>query len=231
MAALGDSTTRAYLDCGKPRDCPEASWATGGDADIRSHAARLGIAEPLNAAVSGATVADLVGQAEQVVDIDPDYVTIMIGVNDACRSSESEMTPVATYAAAFEEALAVLDRTHAKVLVASNPDLFRIWLLGHERPEIRESWERSGICASMLGDPDDADAPARRTRVRAHLMAYNAAMGSACAKHRGCRYDGGAVFGYEFTLAEISTGDYWHASRLGQRALAETTWRAGYWPT
>jgi lysophospholipase L1-like esterase len=228
MVAMGDSITQAFLGCGFG-DCPAASWASGTDPEVNSHATRLGIADAQNVAVSGAKVDALPGQAETAAAAKPDYVTILVGANDACRGSEDDMTPVAEYAATFERALDTLDDTGAKVLVVSIPDLLRVWELAHDRPEARERWARFGICGSMLGDPDANGAAQRRTRVRDRVVAYNAAMRAACAKHDNCRDDGGAMFRYAFTLEELGTLDYWHPSRLGQRALAEVTWKAGYW--
>ena len=238
MAALGDSMTRAFLVCAAPGDCPEASWATGTYPDVASHAARIGelAGRPVtarNLAVSGARVAGLASQVASVVAARPAYVTVLIGANDACRPSEDAMTPVAEFARDFDRALDALVRglPEARVLVLSIPDLLRLWEVGHAVADVRETWDRYGVCRSMLGAAADrsAAADARRARVRDRVVAYNDAMAAACARHRTCRWDGGAVFGYDFTLAEVSPRDYWHPSREGQRALAEVSWRAGYW--
>lgn len=230
MAAMGDSITRAFLDCPGIGDCPDASWSTGTDDDIDSHRARLSrlagrAVTEHNVAVSGARVAGLDAQARRAVETGAGYVTILIGANDACRGSEAAMTPVAEYAAAFEKAMATLDAglPDARVLVASIPDLQRLWEVGRDRPEVRATWERFGICQSVLAP----DAP--RARVRERVAAYNRAMADSCARRPGCRWDGGAVFGYEFTLEMVSPRDYWHPSRAGQRTLSEVTWNAGWW--
>jgi lysophospholipase L1-like esterase len=229
MAALGDSITRAFLVCGLPSDCVESSWSTG--ADVDSHATRLRAlsGKPLdvaNVAVSGARVADLPGQAATAVQSDAEYVTVLVGANDACRPSAGAMTPVADFAAAFDRAMSALAEglPGAKVLVASIPDLSRLWAVGKDRAEVRERWAQFGICRSALAP----DAP--RERVRQRVMAYNAAMERACARHERCRWDGGAVFGHAFALADLSPLDYWHPGREGQNTLAGITWDAGYWP-
>jgi lysophospholipase L1-like esterase len=103
MAALGDSITRAFAACDSGGDCPDVSWATGSDGEVRSHAQRLddlaGRTPTVhNVAVSGSRVSDLESQARRAVDAKVDYVTVLIGANDACAPSESAMTPVPAFA-------------------------------------------------------------------------------------------------------------------------------------
>ncbi|HWL37477.1 MAG TPA: GDSL-type esterase/lipase family protein [Frankiaceae bacterium] len=228
MAAMGDSITRAFLVCGLPSDCVESSWSTG--ANVESHATRIRrlSGKPLevaNVAVSGARVDDLPGQAAAAVQSDAEYVTVLIGANDACRPSADAMTSVADFTAAFDRAMSTLadGLPRARVLVASIPDLSRLWAVGKDRQEVRERWAQFGICRSALAP----DAP--RDRVRQRVMAYNAAMERACGRHTQCRWDGGAVFGHDFVLADVSPLDYWHPGPQGQNTLAEITWQAGYW--
>jgi lysophospholipase L1-like esterase len=190
MAALGDSVTRAFAACGRSGDCVETSWATGTIKDLDSHAQRLTIANPdrsHNLAVSGARVSGLASQVEAAVWARPDYVTVLIGANDACTPTEAAMTSVEEYTGAFNAALNALVRglPNAHILVLSVPDLARLWEVGRDYPEVRRVWDSYGICQSMLADPTDitAGAQARRDRVRARIQAYNAAMTAACARH------------------------------------------------
>ena len=237
MAALGDSITRAFAACGRGGDCVEMSWATGTDKDLNSHWQRLGLGNREgnhNLAVSGARVAGLASQVEAAVGVRPDYVTVLIGANDACAADEAGMTSVADYGRAFDAGLDTLVQglPEARVLVLSIPDLGRLWEVGKDRPEVRRVWELSGVCRSMLADPTDssAAAQARRDRVRARIQAYNAAMAAACARHAPrCRDDGNAVFDYRFDLDDVSELDYWHPSSRGQATLARVAWRAGFW--
>ena len=238
MAALGDSVTRAFAACGRGGDCVETSWATGTIKDLDSHAQRLTIANPdrsHNLAVSGARVSGLASQVEAAVWARPDYVTVLIGANDACTPTEAAMTSVEEYTGAFNAALNALVRglPNAHILVLSVPDLARLWEVGRDYPEVRRVWDSYGICQSMLADPTDitAGAQARRDRVRARIQAYNAAMTVACAGHTPhCRADGNAVFNYRFDLEDVSPIDYWHPSKRGQVTLAQVAWEAGFWP-
>jgi lysophospholipase L1-like esterase len=173
---------------------------------------------------------------EDAVGVGPDYVTVLIGANDACAADEAGMTSVEQYTATFEAAALdglVRALPQARILVLSVPDLGRLWAVGKDLADVRRVWESSGVCRSMLADPADTSpaAQARRDRVRARLQAYNAAMAAACDEHAPrCRYDGNAVFDYRFDLDDLSPIDYFHPSRRGQATLARVAWDAGYWP-
>lgn len=238
MAALGDSITRAFAVCEGWGDCPQASWSTGTADGLRSHQQRIAAARGRgpavhNLAVSGATVSDLDRQAQRAVAANVEYVTVLIGANDACAPTEAAMTPLDQFEEAFVRALDTLVRglPRARILVVSVPDLTRLWQVGKDDADVRATWEALGICQSMLADPtstsDEADA--RRSRVRDRVIGYNRVMAAGCQRHPTCRWDGNAVFEYDFSLEMVSRRDYWHPSRLGQRTLAEVSWKAGHW--
>jgi lysophospholipase L1-like esterase len=92
MASMGDSITRGFNACGFYVDCTSRSWSTGSNATVNSHYRRLRAVNPslvaYNDAKSGAKVADMAGQAQTAVSQGADYVTILIGANDACASSD-----------------------------------------------------------------------------------------------------------------------------------------------
>ncbi|MFF8829399.1 GDSL-type esterase/lipase family protein [Streptomyces sp. NPDC015131] len=233
VAAVGDSITRGYDACGVLVDCPEVSWATGGDARVNSLARRLLGASALpsrswNLARSGARVAELPAQMARAAAHRPGLVTVTVGANDACRDSTALMTPVADFRASFEEAMRALREVSPKsqVYVSSVPDLKRLWSTGRDNAVGRQVW-KLGLCASMLGAADDLgpEATRRRERVYERVVAYNAAMRDVCARDRWCRYDGGAVFAYRFTGEQLSPWDWFHPGLDGQRRLAEIAYR------
>lgn len=234
IAAVGDSITRAFDACVVLSDCPEASWATGTDAKVRSLATRL-IGEPTavaqrswNYARTGAEVADLPAQMTRAAAQKPELVTVMVGANDACADSTTLMTPVEDFRASFSQAMAELRRTapKAQVYVSSVPDLKRLWSTGKGNPLGRQIW-KLGICATMLGDAEDLSAKAdqRRALVQQRVVAYNAVLKDVCGKDLRCRYDGGAVFEYRFDGDLLSRWDWFHPSKVGQGRLAEIAYR------
>ncbi|MFF4208017.1 SGNH/GDSL hydrolase family protein [Streptomyces sp. NPDC001796] len=234
IAAVGDSITRGFDACTVLSDCPQVSWATGTDTGVDSLAVRLlgatGAAErSWNYAVTGARMADLAGQVAQAVQRRPELVAVMVGANDACRSSISAMTPVEDFREQFEDAMAVLRRSLPKtqVYVSSVPNLMRLWSEGRTSALGKQVW-KLGICPSMLGDADALDAAStqRRATVQSRVEEYNRVLKEVCAKDRRCRFDGNAVFDYRFGPAQLSPWDWFHPSRNGQARLAEIAYRA-----
>jgi lysophospholipase L1-like esterase len=238
MAALGDSITRGFNACGWFVECTSRSFSTGSNASVQSHYLRILAVNPAisgrnhNLARSGAQADDLARQAGLAVSRQVEYVTILVGANDACTSSEATMTPPGTFQAEVGTALQTLagGLPEARILVASIPDIRRLWAIGRGNAWIRFVWSQFGICQSMLANAA-SDAPAdvdRRQRVYDRVVAFNAALAAECAAVPNCRYDGGAVFGYRFTLAEVSSWDYFHPDTDGQRVLAQVSDAAGF---
>ena len=238
MAALGNSITRGFNSGPLPyQDNPTHSWSTGTNANVRSHYLRILDVNPaifgknFNDARSGAKMADLAGQAAVANGQQVDYVTILMGGNDVCASSESAMTPVDTFRDQFHAAMTTLATGSAKVYVVSIPDVYHLWEILHTSPTARFMWSFFRICQSMLARPnstDQADVD-RRARVRQRNIDYNQKLLEVCETFANCRYDGGAVFSTAFAVSDVSTRDYFHPSAAGQAKLASVTWAAGYW--
>lgn len=239
MASLGDSITRGFNACGWYVDCTSRSFSTGSDSAVDSHYLRVRRLEPAingrnhNAGRTGAKSADLYGQAGTAISQGVGYVTILIGANDACTSSESTMTSPATFRANIDSALNRL-RTglpNAKVFVISIPDVHRLWSVGKGSSSARTAWSLFGICQSLLANPTStaqADVD-RRNRVRQRVIDFNSQLAASCAAYgSNCRYDGNAVFGYPFTLGQLSGWDYFHPNTSGQQALASVSYAAGF---
>ncbi|WUH93686.1 SGNH/GDSL hydrolase family protein [Streptomyces sp. NBC_00433] len=227
VAALGDSITRGFDACKPLSDCPEVSWATGSRTGVGSIAGRLTAAAPAtrswNLAGTGARVADLPAQARAAAAHRPAMVTVLIGGNDACTSRPGTMTSVAHFRRDFAATMAYLHKTlpATQILVASIPDLQRLWSVGRSNVLGKEVW-KLGLCPSMLADPDSQSpsAVSRRTAVHDRVVAYNGVLGQVCGQYARCRYDGGAVFGYHFGSDELSTWDWFHPNEKGQEQLA-----------
>ncbi|MGW7405614.1 SGNH/GDSL hydrolase family protein [Streptomyces sp. NPDC054833] len=233
IAAVGDSITRGFDACAVLSDCPEVSWATGTSTQVDSLAVRLlgrekAAENSWNYAVTGARMADLPDQMAQAAARRPQLVTVMAGANDACRARASAMTPVDDFRDQFEEAMSTLREAlpKAQVYVASVPNLKRLWSQGRTNPLGKQVW-KLGICPSMLSDADDLAAAAtlRREKVRQRVEAYNKVLKEVCAKDRRCRFDGGAVYDYEFGTDQLSHWDWFHPSADGQARLAAIAYR------
>jgi len=239
MASLGDSITRGYNACDPYVDCAWRSFSTGGSGLVNSHYLRI-LAK--NAAINGhnsndartgAKASAMPGQAATAVSQQVQYVTMLIGANDACTSSESTMTPVSTYRANIDSALKTLKAglPSARVAVISIPDIYRLWSVGRTNAGALTAWSAYGICQSMLyraWSVSSAD-EARRKRVRQRVIDFNSQLAQACAAFGPyCDFDGNAVFNYRFTLSQLSSWDYFHPNVNGQAVLAQLSYAAGF---
>src|SRR5215208_4327419 len=238
MAAIGDSITRAYDVCCSYGDHPGQSWSTGYTSydGIASHYERIRqlnsavAGHGYNDAVTGAKMSAAPGQATQAVNQGARYVTILLGANDLCTSSPSTMTSTTSFRSQFQQAMATLmaqDRD-PYVFVSSIPNIYQLWQVLHTNSLARWAWATARICQSMLG--------ATRTEAERQLVvdrekAFNQILADVCAQYSRCRWDGGAVYRYEFTASQVSTLDFFHPSLSGQAALARVTWGASWWPS
>lgn len=233
MGAMGDSISVAFDACTFLADCLPKSWATGTDPTTGSHYQRLLARNPAmsgrvyNVSKVGATSAGLAAQAKTLAADRPDYVTLLIGANDACAASESAMTSPSVFRARVDAALATLysANPNTRVLVTSAPDLYRLWQVAHTNPTAQAVWSY-GFCRAMLDNPTST-APtdeARRQRVRARVMSYNDQLAAACKVYAGCRYDDGVVFNHPFAITDLSPFDFFHPNAAGQKTLAAITW-------
>lgn len=235
MSSLGDSITRAFNACGWFFDCTGRSWASGGSNDkVSSHYERLRSLRTLTAhndARTGAKVGELPQQAATAVGRGVGYVTVLIGANDACTSTESGMTSVAAFESSFRSAMSTLAGANTKVFVSSIPDIYRLWQAGKGSRSARSAWSSYGICQSMLKNPTSTTSTdeARRQRVRQRVIDFNAVLVRVCEEHGAiCDHDEGTVFAYPFQLSQLSTWDYFHPNEAGQAVLAAETWKAGF---
>lgn len=238
MAAVGDSITQAASSAGNlGDDAPQNSWSTGSSQTVQSHALRLqALGAPVagnihNRSVSGAKAIDLNGQMQGVADLDPDYVTVLIGGNDLCTDTVDAMTPVADFRTQIDAAMVTLmnGTTGTRVYVVSIPDVYQLWNLFKGNFWARFIWSSADICQSLLANPTStqrADVE-RRAAVRQRNIDYNAQLAQACAAWARCRFDGNAAFNTAFTANDVS-GDYFHPSVAGQAKLASVSWGAGY---
>jgi lysophospholipase L1-like esterase len=239
MAAIGDSITQAVnLGFGGPDAAALHSWATGRDTSdpVVSHLERLSeVADgsdvvAFNNSVSGARMEDAPRQARVTVSQDVDYVTFLMGANDACAPSRLAMTSVRSFRRDLRRAIDILitGLPDATVYIVSIPDVYRLWEVVSNDPRARETWRALGTCRALLAEGNTKH---DRLRVRARVSDYNEALEEVCRARERCHYDGGAVFRYPYGAEDVSPLDFFHPSITGQSRLAEVSWRHGPWTT
>ena len=235
MAALGDSITQAANSAGFG-DQPANSWATGTNPAVNSVYSRILALNPgisgnaFNDSVSGARMTHLDGQAANAVAQNTELVVILMGANDVCQPSEATMTPVATYQAQFEAAMATLSAglPDSTIAVGSIPDIYNLWDILHTDSTATGRWTAFSICQSMLENPTSM-APVdvlRRANVRQRNIDFNSVLESVCDQYVHCRFDENAGFNMAFQPADVSVIDYFHPSVTGEALAASVAWGA-----
>ena len=238
IGALGDSITQAVNADGLLENAgeqPQYAWITGTDAQVQSHATRIitagGVVTSTNIAVPGADSNDLMPQV-MALDGGTDYITLLIGGNDACTSTEAEMTSVDQFRLNIEQALTTIaaDHPNARIYVVSIPNIYQLWDVLKDNPSARFVWDVANICQSMLANPqstDQADVE-RRARVLQRVVDYNTVLAEACVVLLHCRFDDNAIFNTEFMASDVSSLDYFHPSIAGQAKIAAISYEAGF---
>ncbi|MDQ4137961.1 MAG: Ig-like domain-containing protein [Actinomycetota bacterium] len=232
IGAMGDSISVAVSVTAAGTNS-QLSWSTGGDPAVNSIRQRIqskrGTALATTMAAAGGQGSwALETQANTIVNANVGVATILVGANDACMPYLSSMTPTATFQSRVSSALTILQNAGIKVVFASVPDLYSLWLAGKDSADAVAHWTSKGLCQSMLANPTstaqvDVD---RRSAVRQRLTEYNAAIKTECALRSVCSYDGGAVFTTSLQLSDLSTLDYFHPNISGQNKIASATWPA-----
>lgn len=234
MAALGDSITTGFGSCLALVSCPRNSWSTGDGTVVTSQYERILAGNPAirgnahNLAQNGARAADLPGQATAAVKLRPQYVTILIGANDACRATVDDMTSVAEFHAEVASALATLHSglPDAHILVLSIPDVYQVWATGHTNRTAVQIWSL-GVCPALLANAASTASAddARRQTFRKRIEAYDGALEQVCRQTGPrCRFDGGAVHRVQFATTDLSALDFFHPNTEGQNKLAQVSY-------
>ncbi len=240
IAATGDSITQAYdADGALPKgERPQYSWSTGTDSTVQSFYERILAADPaiggnaFNDSVTGANMVDLSGQVATAVSQHAEEVTILMGANDVCTSSDATMTPVSTFHSQFAGAMKTLSHglPNARIYVVSIPSVYQLWSVLHTNASAQFVWSFAGICPSMLANPTST-APAdvaRRAAVLQRETDFNTQLKKVCARYIHCRFDKDAVFNYPLAASDANTLDYFHPSITGQALLASVAWSSGF---
>jgi lysophospholipase L1-like esterase len=237
IGALGDSITQATnFDQSHFGSNLAYSWSTGENTAVQSLYYRILQGNPnintknFNYSVNGAKMTDLNGQAVNL-NATPggiELVTIEMGGNDVCTSSEATMTPVPTYRSQFQTAINTLTTgfPNRRVFVVSIPDVYQLWAVLHTNQNARNFWAAFSICQSLLANPESmlpADVQ-RRANVRQRNIDFNTQLAEVCALYPQCTFDNNAIFNGQITAADVSNLDYFHPSLQGQINLAAGAW-------
>jgi hypothetical protein len=232
VVVLGHSgATGENSDPSRPgAEVRENSWATGTNPAVNSVYARMLATNPavkghnINLAQGGATVRDLVSQAEIVGPLLPkaDLVLIQIMDNDIdCPTTAGEL---ATFGSTFRTALETLAKgaPESRWLVVSQ---FGSPTTGVKTLTLAQRRSLGGTGPCDLLDPAGRVMPGPLAKLEQAIHGYESQLTVGCKRFTQCRYDGGA-FGRIVDKAEYMSSDLGHFSIEGHAKAAAVAWTA-----
>ena len=253
LAAIGDSYSQAYdvsPDLPHHQDNVQSSWVLGtgkgdGILSLRERFDALGASlTVVDAATSRMKMSDAVRQANLVVraaqNLSPGatvYVTFELGTNDLC---DQPKTDPAAFEAQLDAAIAILRDglpPGSRILMLSVPDFGHFHTITQADPSTKSFFatpQNSRRCAPFLG----ADSPVSMKQAQSILARYDASLIRACEAIESsdgpsgrlhCTSNGDVLAERDFTVADLSTYDYFHPSYSGQAKMADAAWQAGDW--
>ena len=208
----------------------ENSWATGTNPAVNSLYLRLLSVHPqikghnVNLARGGATVDQLVGQAQEAVTQKPINPLVVIQIMDNDIACPATSNDYAAFASTFASALHTLDAglPSSRLFVVSQ---FGSPATGVKAltPAQRVSAGGTGPCAGL--DPRGQVVPKELARLEGIIHQYEARLKAGCLKVTRCRYDQGA-FGDVVDHPEYIAPDLNHFSIKGHAKAAAVAWAA-----
>lgn len=254
---LGQLATFGVTLNTKVLESPGLSWATGLEKNkrVKSHAERLmglGLGSSrrvINEAISGDETQDLL--LKQLSELNkesryrfrteyPDYVTVLIGANDACADSPEDMTDVGDFYARFYMAMDEMlwNNSNTHILVSHLPNIEKLRtvakdadVLGFDALGIskcQDLWEVTGLCPTLTTHEE----PSIRQKVAQRVRDYNLAMTSVTKNLRSQYGDRIRVseraYQAQFSADNLSL-DCFHPNVSGQNILAHETWQDSWW--
>ena len=230
----------------------DLSWAGGYDEKQRvySHSYRLSKMAGLdsqmptaNVAVSGDESKDIWDQTGRLNDwaesnlnqAYPDYVTLMIGPNDICAETASDMVKTRDYhaniAKSVDEILAQSPNT--RILLNSVPNIERLREVAHDKKlhvglTCEKMWKTLKLCPTLT----TVDDPGEREKVGQQVIDYNNVLRDIAetrAQSHGDRIRvSRAAYGVDFTENDLSI-DCFHPNEFGQEKLAQVSFEDSWW--
>ena len=214
-----------------------------------------------NLAASGSEMDDFVAQANEVVkEADAigkcGMVTILLGNNDVCSDSLSEMTDPVDFEAEFRAGLDVLagsDATkNAEIHVSGIPDIYWLWVAKKDSSNCQIVWWLGSVCQVLLQNPADdcentvsrddpdsiyaGDGPNCQRRKEFHRRirdVYNPILKNVTGEYKTSGLLPNAyyvdIFDVKFSASDVNDGDCFHPSTAGHDLLADEEWCRSKW--
>lgn len=201
--AIGDSITSGFNSDGK---IFQHSWATGWGLE-RPFSETLKADKHFNVALPGATTGMLGYQAAFAAHVQPDYVSILAGVNDVCwlkpgdilRNIEKVVRSLAPYTAVKQ------------IYIGALPDLRQLYNLRRDTPQC--GLPKIMCHRYFMGSEE------QRRQMDNDILATNRDLAKLQVEYSKVKFVNIADRTYEVT--DISESDCFHPSRQGQQRIAD----------
>lgn len=230
IGALGDSITTGF-DSYHLLSEPSGSWSTGWGKfeDFESHKMKLEklLEKPVvafNMAIPGVTSRMLDFETKRLLKKAkaPDYVTILIGANDACHWKDNSKKNQDKYKANVASSVAKLTLANPKVkiLLVPVPNMNRLWELGKDNKKCLAVWRGLNMCDPLFGrNVTDEE----REHFSDRIKGINSSLKEISEKYptNVAYYD--FLTEIEFDEEYISKIDCFHPSPYGQKMIADVT--------
>jgi hypothetical protein len=225
---VGSSAAASRLNAA---DARENSWATGTNPAVDSVYQRLAATSPeysghqFNLAADGATVDDLVGQADYLTRVHPAPDVVFVeGIGDDIRCDGTDSQNYVPFQASFTTLLRSItkDAPTAKIYVLSDwTDVADYTKAISSLPSVVDSNENDSPCA--LFDVVGAPVPAGIAYLQDVTDHYDHALAVACAAFPNCHYDNGAMQHLTIGPADLTSNGE-NLSVTGLRKYADLVW-------
>jgi lysophospholipase L1-like esterase len=230
MGALGDSITTAF-DSYHILSEKSGNWSSGWGKfeDFESHKIKLEklLEKPVvafNMAIPGVTSRMLGFQTKRLLKKAkaPDYVTILIGANDACRWKDNYKKDLEKYKNNVASSVAnlTLANPKVKILLVPVPNMNRLWELGKDNKKCLAVWRGLNLCNPLFGRNVTDEG---RERFSERIKGINSTLKEISEKYptNVAYYD--FLTEIEFDEEYISEIDCFHPSAYGQKMIADVT--------
>lgn len=233
MGAVGDSITQATNSTGWG-DRPFDSWSTGENRSglVDSHSLKLErlLKKPVvtyNVARRGATSQDLDKQLQALLPQKPDYVSLLLGANDACSWTDDYDADLLAYLSKMSDSVAALIAANPKVkiLLLPVPNLNYLWELSHNQRGCQWLWDTLSICTPLL---QSKRSPAERAAFSQRLADINTGLRSLAERFPSHINYKDELADYQFKSSHVSNRDCFHPSAAGQDLISSLSWDAAW---
>ncbi len=230
MGAIGDSISTGFNSYHILSE-REGSWSTGNGKypDFESHKIKLEklLKKPVsavNVAIPGTTSNSLKYQVKKLLRRAPklDYVTFLIGANDACRWNEDYQEDLEEYEKNVSFALDKLTTANPKVkiLLVPIPDMNRLYELGKDKRKCQKVWNLLPLCNPLFKKKvtdNDRDLFSHR------IKDINLKLKDISAKFPNNVFYYDFIADIQYDEEHVSEIDCFHPSAYGQKMIAEFT--------